>query len=276
MSGLNLFTIALIRKTFKQRFLFAKFSKLPLLGRFIDHLFFEGDDIIYLPKEDVARTIQVNKSIERHGNMVLPSQVVKYFINQANYHWIMNFCICRTSNQCKDYPISLGCLFLGEASINIDPRLGRRVTKEEALEHLKRCQEAGLVNLVGRNKIDTVWLNIGPKEKLLTICNCCPCCCLWRMLPELPNKIASKITRMPGINVKVDPSKCIGCKKCTRGVCFVDAISMSEEKAVIGENCRACGRCVEVCPKNAIELSINDPEFIQKSISRIQPLVDLK
>ena len=79
---------------------------------------------------------------------------------------------------------------------------------------------------------------------------------------------------MPGVNVKVT-NKCIGCGKCTKGVCFVDAIHLIGKKAVINSDCRGCGRCVEVCPQNAIELSINDPNFVQKSIDRIEKLVDL-
>jgi hypothetical protein len=90
----------------------------------------------------------------------------------------MNTCLCRDAKQCKDYPIDLGCLFLGEAALGINPRLGRGVTKREALEHIRRCREAGLVHLIGRNKLDTVWLGVGPGDKLLTICHCCPCCCL--------------------------------------------------------------------------------------------------
>jgi len=50
---------------------------------------------------------------------------------------------------------------LGEAAMRIDSKLERKVTKEEALLHVEKCREAGLVHLMGRNKLDTVWLKIG-------------------------------------------------------------------------------------------------------------------
>lgn len=52
--------------------------------------------------------------------------------------------------------------------------------------------------------------------------------------------------------VKVIELKCIGCGKCVR-VCPFEAIDMNEKKAKINDKCTACGQCVEACPVNAIE-----------------------
>ncbi|MFX0022403.1 MAG: 4Fe-4S ferredoxin, partial [Candidatus Hermodarchaeota archaeon] len=107
-----LWFVKLLKKTFPNVKFIAKLTNLPILGKVFDHLLFEGDDIIYLPQD---RVIEVNKLIGEYSEFVLPSQVLEYFINKANYHWIMNFCICRSSMKCENYPIDLGCLFLGEA-----------------------------------------------------------------------------------------------------------------------------------------------------------------
>jgi Fe-S-cluster-containing hydrogenase component 2 len=168
----------------------------------------------------------------------------------------------------------LGCLFLGEATLNIDPRLGRHATKQEALEHVRRCREAGLVHLVGRNKLDAVWLNVEPDNKLLTVCNCCPCCCLWRVLPNLAPKIGTKITKMPDVKVSVT-DRCVGCGTCTHGVCFVDAIRVVDGRAVRTEECRGCGRCVAICPNGAIELTIENDQFVEEAVARISSSVDV-
>ena len=186
----------------------------------------------------------------------------------------MDWCICRSATKCNDYPINLGCLFLGEATLNIDPRIGHRATKQEALEHVRKCREAGLVHLIGRNKLDAVWLGVEPGNKLLTICNCCPCCCLWRVLPHLAPDISSKITRMPGVKVTVT-DRCVGCGTCTQGICFVDAIRIVNNRAVKSDECRGCGRCVDVCPQKAIEISIDDGQFMQEAVSRISSSVDV-
>jgi len=273
--GRPVWFVNLIKRTFPSRFRLAELTKLPVVGRLIDYGLFEGDDLIYLPKDSVVQNvIPVGQPIEGAGNMVLPSQVVEYFIERANYHWIMDFCICRAANHCEDYPISLGCLFLGEAVLGINPRIGRRVTKAEALEHVRRCREAGLVHMIGRNKLDTVWLGTSPGHKLFTICNCCPCCCLWKVIPQIAPSISSKVTKMPGVTVAVT-ERCVGCGTCTQDVCFVDAIHLDGQRAVIGDACRGCGRCVEVCPEQAIELSIDDARFVEKSIERLSPLVDV-
>jgi len=265
-----LWFVTLLKKAFPTRYFLARLTrKVPLVRKVIDHFLFEGDDIIYLPKDNV---IQINQPIARAEETVLPSQIVERFIERANYRWIMNKCICRDSEQCKDYPVDLGPIFLGEAVLQINPQLGRLATTEEALAHLQRAREAGLVHLIGRNRIDSVWLGATPFDKLLTICNCCPCCCLWRVLPDLPPEISGNVTRMPGVTVT---DHCVGCGTCTRGICFVDAIQLVDGHAVIDEACRGCGRCIEICPQQAIELHIEDTTFFEQSIARITPLVDI-
>lgn len=52
--------------------------------------------------------------------------------------------------------------------------------------------------------------------------------------------------------IKVIEAKCIGCGKCVR-VCPAEAIDMTNKKAVINTKCIACGACVEACPVKAIE-----------------------
>lgn len=52
--------------------------------------------------------------------------------------------------------------------------------------------------------------------------------------------------------VKVIEMKCIGCGKCVR-VCPFEAIDMINKKAKINDKCTACGQCVEACPVKAIE-----------------------
>jgi len=266
-----LWVVSLLKKTFPQRFLVARLTKWPIIGRILDHWLFEGDDLTYLPQN---RVVAIKELIDPPGSVVLPSQVVDHFVEEASYHWIMNHCICRDATPCADYPIDLGCLFLGEAVLGINPKLGRQVTKEEALDHVRLCREAGLVHLIGRNKLDTVWLGVGPGDKLLTVCNCCPCCCLWRVLPHVAPGIGDKISRMPGVTVTVTDG-CVGCGTCAEGVCFVDNIRLVDGRAVIGDACRGCGRCVSVCPEEAIEISMDDDQSVDAMINRVSSLVDV-
>jgi len=272
----SLLFVKFLKKAFPGRRLIAKMTKAPLLGRAVDKMLFNGDDIMYLPKDNVAqKVIQIGKTLERPEETVLPSEIIHHFIDKANFHWIMNFCLCRDASKCEDYPIEYGCLFLGEAARGINPKLGREVTKEEAHEHVAKCRDAGLVHLIGRNKLDSSWLGVSPGDKLLTVCNCCPCCCLWKMLPDLNPAISRKVTRMLGVNVTVIDA-CVGCGTCAEGICFVDAINMVDDRAVISDQCRGCGRCVETCPETAIEMTIANLDYLEDSIERISAVVDVE
>ena len=52
--------------------------------------------------------------------------------------------------------------------------------------------------------------------------------------------------------LKVDTSKCVGCKSCMKIGC--PAISMKDNKAVIDETlCVGCGVCKQLCKLNALE-----------------------
>ena len=265
-----LWFVRLLRKAFPSGIQFARATHLPILGSIVDHMLFAGDDLMYLPANGV---VMINEPVANPDDVVVPSQVVDHFIERAGVHWIMDACICRTAERCRDYPVGLGCLFLGEAALGINPKLGRRVTKAEAHEHVARCRQAGLIHLIGRNKLDTVWLGVRPGERLLTVCNCCPCCCLWRVLPYVAPEIGAKITRMPGVEVSIGDD-CQGCGTCAEQ-CFVKAIRMAEGRATITDACRGCGRCVQACPQGAIEMKIDADSFVEQAICRISPLVDV-
>jgi ferredoxin len=262
----------LIRKTFSQRFLLSRLtSRYRTFGRLVDHLLFEDDDLMILPRD---RVIPINRQLSGGSDVALPSLLLERLIRKTDHLWKMDFCICRESSDCRNYPHDLGCLFMGAAAMDINPKFGRPVTREEALAHVQRCREAGLVHLVGRNKLDAVWLNVGPGSKLLTVCNCCECCCLWQILPHVSSEIGAKLTSMPGVRVTVTDA-CVGCGSCTQDVCFVDAVRVLEGTAVIGSECRACGRCVDACPNEAIAMELHDPDFPDPAWIRLHRAADL-
>lgn len=137
---------------------------------------------------------------------------------------IMNSCLCRTSNNCKDYPQDIGRIFLGPTSRKIPQNLCHKASKKEAQDHVDKADAAGLSHIIGRNKIDSIWMNVKPKEGLLTICHCCPCCCLWKVIPQLDDKISDKMHKLDGVEIAIDNSKCIDCMKCLNEICMSEAI----------------------------------------------------
>ncbi|MBN1328430.1 MAG: 4Fe-4S binding protein [Candidatus Heimdallarchaeota archaeon] len=275
--------VELLKKAFPKRFFLAKLTRIPGIRYLVDKLLFDDDEIFYLAKDNVInnklktiKQIEINREVALADDIVLPSSIINHFIDNAKYHWIMNFCVCREANECRNYSSKLGCLFMGEAVLKINPAFGRLVTKDEAKKHIKKCSDEGLIHLIGRNKVDVQWLGTGPGNRLLTICNCCECCCLWKMIPELDLKIGRKLNKMPGLKVQVLSDRCIGCGSCTNNHCFIDAIKLFNGKAVINENlCRGCCRCVEVCKENAIKVIIEDDSYINETIKRISSKVDV-
>ncbi|MHA1620422.1 MAG: DUF362 domain-containing protein [Promethearchaeota archaeon] len=265
--------VKLINKTFHTRFFLAKSTKKSkLMKKIVENMLFKDDYILYLPRDDV---IELNEEVSTSESIVLPSQIIETFIDKSNIRFLMDFCLCRQSNKCEDYPIEYGCLFLGEAASDINTKWGRLVSKEEAKEHIKKTHDAGLVHLIGRNKIDSVWLGVQPKEKLLTICHCCPCCCLWKVLPYLDEELSSNVKKMPGAHIEVTDD-CIGCGLCAIDVCFIDAISIVDGKAIINDSCRICGRCASMCPPKAIRVTLTNDQFYNECVENISSVVNVE
>jgi NAD-dependent dihydropyrimidine dehydrogenase PreA subunit len=266
--------VLLIEKFFPQRFKIARFTNYPFFKWLAHKMIFKDNNLTILPKDNVVEIV-LNKKISPIENVVVPSKVIEYFINETNHIFIMNFCLCREAMNCSNHPIELGCIFMGDSAMKINPEFGRLVSKKEAIDHIKKCRDADLVHIIGRDKLDETWLGVKDGFKLLTVCNCCSCCCLWKMIKSLDKNLATAVKKMPGLKV-VATDDCNGCGKCIENICFLDGIKIIEGKAVIPEDCRACGRCVEICQNNAIKLIIEDDKFIEKTIERINKSVVVK
>ncbi len=249
-----------------------KVANLPILRQKMEKMV-RKDHLVFLTPD---KLIPVDVEVEKEDDIYMPSKVVEYFINKAKNIWIMNWCICREGKHCKNYPHELGCIFMGDAVLNINPEIGRLATKEEAIEHIRKCGEAGLIHTIGRNKLDSWWLDAKPEDKLLTVCNCCECCCIGRMIAQMKSPIVRKTAvKMPGISVTVS-DKCKGCGLCTKGNCFFEAIKVVDKRAIIDqEECRRCGRCVRICPNKAIDVHIDDAEYVKRAIEDLEPRVDI-
>lgn len=262
--------IYIVNKIFNWRFWIAGLSKKSkTMKKIIDRIVFDKDEIIVIPN-----TININKKIENPTSEFLPTKIIKNVIEKCDDIVIMNNCLCRTSNDCKDYPQDIGCIFLGPTSKKIPRTLCHEATKEEALKQVDLADEAGLTHIIGRNKIDTLWLNVHPGEGLLTVCHCCPCCCLWKVYPNLDTEISDKIEKLDGVNVNYNEENCVKCMKCLDNICMFNAISLKDNKISIDTNhCRACGLCVNTCKVNGLTIDYND-NTINNIVNRIYNLIE--
>ncbi len=262
-------SIFVLKYIFNWRFWIAEITKKSkAYKKFIDKMLFEDDEIVVIPN-----TININKKIESEGSEFLPTEIIKDVIKRCDDIVIMDTCLCRTSNDCKDYPQDIGCIFLGPTSKKIPRSIGKKATVEEALAQVDKADAAGLSHIIGRNKIDTVWMNVRPGKGLLTICHCCPCCCLWKVYPNLDSDISDKLEKLDGVQVKLHDDNCKKCKKCL-DMCMFKAISMEDGKITIDtDNCKGCGLCANSCKFDAISIEYSD-KTIENVVNRIDNLYE--
>jgi ferredoxin len=239
--------------------------------QFFTRGFPEGEGLMTLPADT---SIAINVSIEDEST-VLPSAILEHLIKTASHRTIMNFCPCRDTMDCKDYPREFGCIFLGDAAKLINAELGRAATVEEALEYARTCRERGLIHRVGKFSADLNWLNeeVGPHTKLLTVCNCCLCCCGGRLLKAVDKVTLDKMShKLPGVAVTVS-EECTGCGLCEER-CIYHAIKVQNGRAEVEEDCKACGRCTDVCPTQALKVTVYDKDYVDNAIAILSGKVD--
>jgi len=196
-----------------------------------------------------GKTIKIEKEIGAE-EQVLPSQTVEEIINKFDDIAVGN-CFCRQYRESLGETFDVGispevCFMFGKSAKHvIQQGFARQVTKEEAMEIMKKVEDAGLVHRTFHNKQD-----ITQEEN--SICNCHPAYCdAFRMFREGTLAIMSTTFYLSQIN----PDECTGCGICVEK-CPMTAISLdADNKAVVDEShCIGCGLCAHFCPVDAIIL----------------------
>jgi UDP-glucose 4-epimerase len=215
------------------------------------------------------RWLPINADIRMPEDVPVPLALLDRFIEEASHRVIIDYCGCREGWKCKHYPRDIGCLMMGDDALLIKRYPGREVGVEEAKAHARRAVDAGLVPVVGKARIDNFLFDVKDRSRMLTTCFCCECCCVTRYTRYVPLKSLDPVQpRIEGVSITVS-ERCKGCGKCAKH-CYIEAISVVDGRAAIGDYCRACGRCAAVCPEKAIEIGIDDPEFLEKAYAKIR------
>lgn len=221
--------------------------------------------------------IPVTENIEVPPGIAAPITIAETFIKEACHHVILNECICRATKICKKYPIDVGCIFMGEGAKDINPAYARHVDADEALGHFHKAVEAGLVPGMGRFIGDAMALGVKNHGRMMTMCLCCPCCCITEYLHDVPESfkglVSNALIRLEGVSVTVNDN-CNGCGACETN-CPFGTIRVVDGKAQISENCFGCGRCAALCKKDAVDIRIDNPRYIDQALKRIRSVVNV-
>jgi hypothetical protein len=156
-----------------------KYLSLPVLGPLMRRLsVMDGRD-----NPTQAHIFPINRNLNYDGkaeSTTMPVDLVRKAAQDASFRAIKHNCFCRDGLQCQKYPIDLGCLMIGEGCrCMVERGTAREATEEEALAHIERAAELGLVCLTMWVGMEMVMLGV-PEERrdqVLEICFCCPCCC---------------------------------------------------------------------------------------------------
>lgn len=196
-----------------------------------------------------TRVIPVDEKIEAGSTIHTYDQMSAYVESAAPIS--VATCFCRHEAELIDPHDSCGapnevCMSFGMgARFIIEQGMGREVSKQEALEILKKSEEAGLVHCsVNRQQLDFV-------------CNCCAdhCEILEVALAQpKPGRVLNS-----GFEPRLDPDACNACEECV-DKCPMTALAMSEDDVpqVDRDRCIGCGICATVCPTESFVLTAKE------------------
>lgn len=194
-----------------------------------------------------SRVVTVEEEIPA-GFEIQPYDRISKYINNAPYISV-GTCYCRHFAELLGRPCDKpkeNCMGLGPAAVFTARRgFGRLVSKEEALDILKRSEEAGLVHCIS---------NTGKYVEF--ICNCCTCHC--GILRGLRDANSPNLAATASFIAFYDEEACSGCGECI-DPCPMDALTMEGDAVALDTNrCIGCGLCVSTCPTGALRLELRE------------------
>jgi len=198
----------------------------------------------------VRKTIEAGVRI-RSTPVVLTPDVAQALIDGAAYISLAPRCPCREERHCPGYPADIGCLYLGEGARGIVAGGNAvEIGRQEAVEHLGRARELGLVPMVLWTSAELRSLG-ADAARALELCSCCPCCCITRRTGDGMKAYVDGIT---GLGIARAGEGCVACGECERA-CPLGAITILEDgPAVNADRCKGCGRCARVCEQGILQV----------------------
>ncbi|MHA1730263.1 MAG: ATP-binding protein [Promethearchaeota archaeon] len=207
-----------------------------------------------LPYDSEEKLIEIDETLDVEQE-VLSYELVKQMIDNNDTFAVLD-CQCRliaelNGNPCKIAPKELGCFLVGiSAKIFLGKGLARELSKEEAIEFIKKTEKAGLIHNCISDK---------SRESSAFICNCCSCCCgVLSPAKKMGILGVDRSNFLPRFDMEIC-KKCELClQKCPNEAIYhkwPDQSDNSDEKMIVREDkCMGCGVCAANCPNDAIKM----------------------
>lgn len=177
----------------------------------------------------LMRVIPIETAIDGETRRASYEEVSKYL--NDNDIFSVSDCSCRTSREimgegCGHLKEDM-CIQMGHAAeYYIRTGRGRKITREEAFDIIKRAEENGLMHQIP---------NLDGSGKTHAICNCCGCSCLALRTATMFDN--ADMVRSNYVS-KVDTDKCVACGECVVN-CPTNALKLGQKlcssKTVIKE-----------------------------------------
>jgi len=188
--------------------------------------------------------IIIDEEIEVPEEKIISAQKVEEIIQKFD-EIAVGHCYCRhfrdlIDESCKQTDLRENCFTFGKsARYTTEQGFARMISKEEAIDILKKSEKDGLVHKAYHPNMDF-------KREEDSICNCCSDCC---------GQAKNFTSNMSNFIAQVDHELCTGCGTCVEK-CYSGAKELNDEgKAeTIEERCIGCGICAAFCPEGAISL----------------------
>ena len=209
------------------------------------------------------RYIPVGLSLEAGKQAVYTNHMMEKVIEDARRIAVAH-CPCRVISAMRgrecEHPTEVCLKFNDLARYVIDKGIAREVTKQEALEIIKKSEEAGLVHFVDNAEGD-----------IRHNCNCCGCVC-WNVGNIRRRKIPRDVIMATYFIRETDEDECAGCGQCME-ICPVDAVKMEDDMPQVDtEWCIGCGVCATVCPTGAITMVLRPDRTAELPAATFQEL----
>ncbi|HZW02826.1 MAG TPA: 4Fe-4S dicluster domain-containing protein, partial [Anaerolineaceae bacterium] len=155
-------------------------------------------------------------------------------------------CYCRAMRDFQGQPCEKPhetCFVFNEFGESlIDQGIARRLDLTEALEILRRAEEAGLVHNADNFQ-----------GQIRGLCNCCSCCCPGIQAAARGHKNIQAVSHFVS---HYSAEKCLHDFACV-AACPIGAVTEVNGEPVFNlELCFGCGHCVAACPGGALHLQV--------------------